>query len=72
MCLIPRMQVPVMMGKSGKIIDKIRTITKTYITVNGPYNKYRYQNIEIFGEKVENVAKACFFLYRTVWKALKR
>jgi hypothetical protein len=31
------MQVPVVMGKEGKIIDKIRKLAKTNILVDGPF-----------------------------------
>ena len=65
------MQVPVMIGKEGKLISYIKKVTRTHIMVHGPYDEYLHQNVEIWGDKTEDVAKACFLIYLTVWKALK-
>lgn len=71
MVAIPRTLIPVIMGKEGKLLNRIKKISDCSITVYGPYEKYNYQNVQITSTSIENVCQACFMMYNSAYKILK-
>lgn len=71
MVAIPQMLIPVIMGKEGKLLNRIKKLSNCSITVYGPYKNYNFQNIQVTSACIENVCQACYMMYNLAYKILK-